>query len=192
MVLLGGFDGTESSLGDRAGLFAETVLSGDLLGDDGPDFTGVDDNSFHVLRAVSVSSSTRLDGFTIRGGNADVNTTEGGGGMFLSHASPRVDRCAFRANAATAGKGGGFSSSGGAVFNIGGAPTFIDCLFQGNRAAGVGGASSGFGGAVYNFNSADPTFVHCRFLGQSRRGFGGRRERLRRRDLQLLPTATRR
>ena len=38
--IYGGFDGTENTLEDRAGRFDETVLSGDLIGDDDPENPG--------------------------------------------------------------------------------------------------------------------------------------------------------
>src|SRR6185436_774052 len=66
--LYGGFAGTESSLEERAGLFDSTILSGDLLGDDGPGFANVADNSLHVVMVGP--GSPVIDGFTIVGGNA--------------------------------------------------------------------------------------------------------------------------
>ncbi len=74
VALYGGFRGYETTLEDRVGLFDDTVLSGDLRGDDRPDFVNTDDNSYHV---VTITSSEVLDGFTIRGGNAGA---QNGGG----------------------------------------------------------------------------------------------------------------
>ena len=58
----GGFDGTETTLGERDPDLHETILSGDIA-------TGASsDNSFHV---VIGASDAVLDGFTVTGGNAD-------------------------------------------------------------------------------------------------------------------------
>ena len=59
----GGFNGTEATLAQRAGLFSQTILSGDL----GVQLD-ISDNAYHVVTAEAVS---RLDGFTIRQGNAN-------------------------------------------------------------------------------------------------------------------------
>ena len=49
----------------------ESVLSGDLAGDDDPNFTNVGDNSRHVARTDGLNGARVLDGLSIRGGNAD-------------------------------------------------------------------------------------------------------------------------
>ncbi|MHC4425315.1 MAG: hypothetical protein ACYSYV_04365, partial [Planctomycetota bacterium] len=63
----------------------ETILSGDLNGDDGSDFTNNSENSYHVVTG-SGTSPTELDvlaGFTITGGNADGPPPhDRGGGMY--------------------------------------------------------------------------------------------------------------
>jgi len=49
-----------------------TILCGDLLGDDGPAFSGRADNAFHVVTAEDVDATTRLETVIIRGGKADA------------------------------------------------------------------------------------------------------------------------
>ena len=66
VALYGGFDGPESTLGERAGLFDETILSGDI---GTPDDNS--DNSYHVVYGSLVSATAVLDGFTVTDGNAD-------------------------------------------------------------------------------------------------------------------------
>ncbi|MBU1631244.1 MAG: hypothetical protein KKH49_05540, partial [Candidatus Omnitrophica bacterium] len=64
-----------------------TILSGDLNSNDGPDFTNYDDNSYHVTSVFGSSigpsySQPTLDGFTIKGGNANGDWwDDAGGGM---------------------------------------------------------------------------------------------------------------
>jgi len=49
VAVFGGFAGGETSLEQRDIVNNETILSGDLLGDDGPDFENIEDNAYHVL-----------------------------------------------------------------------------------------------------------------------------------------------
>ena len=69
----------------------ETILSGDLNGDDAPEFENYDDNSLHVVYACVVGETTRLDGFVVERGNAD-DEDDGGGGMLLLAAHPALHR----------------------------------------------------------------------------------------------------
>ncbi len=64
--LYGGFAGTETSRAQRNWAASLTILSGDLLDNDGPDWSNRIDNSFHVVTATNVQQCT-LDGFTITG-----------------------------------------------------------------------------------------------------------------------------
>ena len=57
----------------------ETILSGDLYGDDGPDFANNDENSYHVVTSIRTDETAVLDGFTITAGNAWRSAKRGGG-----------------------------------------------------------------------------------------------------------------
>jgi len=81
VALYGGFDGTESSLGERDPENNLTVLSGDI--DNNDDTTNgvvldTDDingnNSYHVVVGSGVDAGAVLDGFTITGGKTAENT----------------------------------------------------------------------------------------------------------------------
>jgi hypothetical protein len=154
-AVFGGFDGTETTFADRAGLFDETILTGDLLGNDGPGFTGYGDNSENVVYFGPVDIPV-LDGFTVRGGNSSAR----GGGLLIEYFSfgATVRHCTFVANHA-AGQGGGIDCA------FSEADTFIDrCTFLGNRTRGDGGGVSG---------SLSTYLRSCRFLGNSAEGQGG-------------------
>ena len=77
--LLGGFSGTETSAEERDFTANETVLSGDLLGNDVLPFdplaeTRMDNSVIIVLAAYGVSATPAvLDGFTIEGGQSRTN-----------------------------------------------------------------------------------------------------------------------
>jgi hypothetical protein len=199
--LYGGFDGTETAIGDRDVAANTTVLSGDIG-------TASDsDNCYHV---VTGADDAVLDGFTISGGNADgSNPDDYGGGMYNDYASPLVAGCVFSGNAAATSGGGMYNSystspmiedcsfadnaaavSGGGMYNFFSAPTVRRCSFTGNSAQSGGAmgnadnatafvASSTFsgneatdnGGAVYN-NYAGPWLVGCAFWSNAA-AYGG-------------------
>ena len=156
--LYGGFDGTETSLDERAGLFEQTILSGDRLGDDGPDFTNIGDNSYRVVSVFS--DDVTIDGFVIERGNRapPTGSNEGGGGLgFAMNAGyATIRNVVFRHNRGFGGFGGG-----GAVLAKGSEPvSFVRCVFEENRheAEGLGG-----GGAVAGAVNQHLTFVGCIF-----------------------------
>lgn len=105
VVLLGGFSGVEPAI-NKTTMDARkleenmTILSGDLSGNDNG-FSNNDENSYHVLFAECLSTnitvSTVVDGFTISGGNANLNTSPydelKGAGIFLKASSLTNVKC---------------------------------------------------------------------------------------------------
>ena len=149
----GGFAGSEASLAERNVTANPTVLSGDIgaAGDNS-------DNTHRVVVVNDTSSSTILDGFTIRDGNADVAEQGVDGAGIFSERSQAVLRNLIVTNNTAAGLGGGMytqdslnrlanvdfvsntASSGGAVYNNTSNSIFIDATFAGNSSANSGGA----------------------------------------------------
>jgi len=172
----------------------ETILSGDLNGDDvwvsdpcdlGNEPTRAD-NSFHVVSGSGVDSTAILDGFTICAGNASManwqDAKSSGGGMYSQGSSPTVIHCTFKGNSATVW--------GGAIAVLEGRPTLIDCLFAGNAAEFGGGILNeegsptivncsfrnnyaDFGGGMDNTKSGTVTLTNCTFRGNRARRSGG-------------------
>jgi len=144
-----------------------TILTGDLLGDDETGGSNAE-NSYHVLRGEDADSSTLLDGFTVRAGNANAAGTgfeSRGGGMLCSSAgAPTLRRVHFTENCAT--------FIGGAIYLNEAAPTFDEVTFLGNHTTGTETGTWGEGGAIY-INNADPIFTRCRFLGNASSSDGG-------------------
>mgnify|MGYP001942606215 CR=1 FL=1 len=159
VALYGGFLGNESSLAERDPGTNLTILSGDLAGDDGPNFANNGENSYHVVVANNASSATVLDGFIITSGNADHGsaTNNNGGGLYLSNASLTISTCSFTANSAAVW--------GGAIYSEDSEPIFTNCSFSGNSAGT-------FGGAIYNETSS-PSFTNCAFSGNAADSGGG-------------------
>ena len=111
MAIKGGYaglDGPDPKVRDF--VLYETVLSGDLNGDDGPGFSNNSENSYHVVTGSTIDTTAVLDGVTITGGNAsgiyppDFDHTFGGG-MYLRFGRPTVLNCTFSENCATSGGG---------------------------------------------------------------------------------------
>ena len=153
----GGFAGTESDLSARDITAHATILSGDLLGDDGPNFTNNSENSYHVVRSAASGASTILDGFTISGGNANGTGAEDrGAGMFNENSAVTVRHVTVGGNTA--------SNAGGGVFNSGNAPTLIDVTINNNFASN--------GGGMYN-QGGTPTLTHVTVSGNRATTGGG-------------------
>lgn len=137
--IYGGFVGTETSLNQRDWVQHPTVLSGDLNGDDGPNFSNISDNAYHVVTATltpDVAAAT-LDGFTILGGNADGSqSAASGGGILCQFGAATFAHLLVVQNSA---------QGGGGAASTGSSNTFDACTFQGNRSyGGAGGLSAEF------------------------------------------------
>ncbi|QOJ15431.1 MAG: M4 family metallopeptidase [Planctomycetia bacterium] len=156
----GGFVGTETALAQRNPVANLTVLDGDLLGDDEPDFVHREDNAYHVVRSLGANGLAVLDGFTIRGGNADGALAElRGGGLLVEGGGPTIRDCVFVENSGCGGAAihaqnamlevetctilANFAhcSTAGAVSLHGGSVTLRDSTLSFNEADGDGGAA---------------------------------------------------
>ncbi|GAB3707632.1 fibronectin type III domain-containing protein [Spirosoma flavus] len=152
VAIYGGFAGTETTLNQRNTTANPTILSGEI---GAPNSTT--DNSYHVISNTAVTGTAILDGFTIRGGNANGSGTNQriGGGMLNTASSPQISNCFFISNIA---------SDGGAMYSQSNSnPSILNCAFLNNTA-------SSFGGGLY-VNSSSPTLTNCSFQGNT--GFGG-------------------
>lgn len=155
-ALYGGFAGTETSLVERDPDARPTVLSGDIDQNDSTAATpwyatGYPGNSFHVVTATGVTSSTVLDGFEVSGGSALIGGSgfASGAGLLLTDASPVIRRCTLRFN---------YGSWGSAIGVTNGQPRFEDCTIAQNLGW------NGRGGAVYiGPGTAQPIFSRCAF-----------------------------
>ena len=170
VAIYGGFAGTETALSQRDVKRNETILSGDLLGNDNP-ATPVEelyydpsrsDNCYHVFyhpQGTDLDSTAVLDGFTITGGNADVSGTHGtGGGMYNEGSNPTITNCTFSNN---------FAGVGGGMANYeGGKPAVTGCNFTDNASL-VGG------GGLGNVGKSGPTVTNCTFDGNWAELYGG-------------------
>jgi hypothetical protein len=152
LQLLGGFSGDETSSDQRDPVAHRTILSGDLLGNDFPDWLQRYDNSLNVVTARDLPAPSVIDGFDIRAGNADFVGSDllGGGGIFVERSDLEIRQCRFAENVAGTTMPG-VGNFGAAVYVKGsGTVTIDDCRFVHNRA-NAGGAIGGIdrdGGVV--------------------------------------------
>jgi hypothetical protein len=174
--IFGGFAGAETSVEQRDPVTNVTRLSGDL------DASTV--NSYHVLRASTVTDGALLDGFEIVDGFANGTGTDRiGAGLLMVGGSLRIASCKFLNNrnysgvaeavpAQNGGDGGAIHCSGNAQVD------FSNCRFESNMAGsgsygifvGAGG-DGGAGGAIWA-DSCQVTLSDCIFIA-NRSGGGG-------------------
>jgi len=160
LVIKGGYAGcTEPDPDERDIQKYETILTGDLMGNDAPGLSPENlltdssrsDNSWTVILASGVNRSAVLDGCTIYGGQSDSKYTDeplgNGGGIYMVSGNPTLKNCTFHANAA--------ADSGGGILNDGGLPLLLNCCFEGNYCGWSGGGLCNLWGS--------PTLQGCRF-----------------------------
>jgi predicted outer membrane repeat protein len=184
IALYGGFQGLETDLTDRNPSIYSTILSGDLLQNDGANFANNSDNAHHVVTGSGTDNTAILDGFTITAGNANGGGNSGnkGGALYNSTGSPTLTNCILSGNSAY--------NEGGAIYNVSSSPTLTHCILSGNSSGSFGGAIynedssptltncsfsgnlASSGGAIYNFGSS-PTLTHCSLSDNTAYGNGG-------------------
>ncbi len=166
LAVRGGYRGLagQGNANHRDPVAFESVLSGDLAGDDvgAANDPTHHENSFHIVNSNGTDASAVLDGFTLRGGMAsgDGRDTWTGGGLFNDDGSPTVISCRFEANYAGSVTGAGnIYEGGGGIFNgISARPEIRDCTFRGNLIS-----NGGSGGAIRNERGSNPWIVGCLF-----------------------------
>jgi len=208
--IYGGFAGTETNQSQRTdygfGQTNETILSGDFNGDDvisgsgsTLSITGNTENAYHVFyhpTGYTLGFNAVLDGFTIKGGNANgsANPWDDGGGIYnLDGQSPTINNCYFIGNEAKDNGGGlvnvnssnasiinctftqnysgdGAEGGGAGLYNFSSSPIITNCLFVGNR---VDGGTNDLGGGVYNNSGSNPTITNCTFVENHAKSGGG-------------------
>jgi hypothetical protein len=179
MRIYGGFVGGETLLSQRDWTTNVTILSGDIDNATDPDvvtgsdstlsFSGNTGNAYHVLITTNLTDSTFIDGFTIKGGNADGGDTISyqakeffkisGGGMYNESSSPTITNVTFSNNKVT--------SNGGGMYNTEfSSPTITNSIFTNNNATSNGGG-------IYNFGACSPTIMNVTFSNNNADGGGG-------------------
>jgi len=163
LKLYGGFAGNETLLSQRDIAANPTILSGDLAGNDTPNFGNRGDNTLHIC-FVTNNVDVRLDGFTVRGGQADgpANNTDNRGGALIAllGANTTISECTFTDNQSNEYGGAAF------FFGPGGSGLAI------RKTSFIGNKSGVAGGAIYFFATGIKRVYSCSFLGNDT-GFGG-------------------
>ncbi len=186
----GGFAGIEDpavfNLNDRDFITNNTILSGDI-GTRG-DST---DNCYHIFyhsTGLYLTTSAVLDGFTITGGNADINVGglnahKNGGGMYNEYCSPSLTNVTMIKNTA---------SIGGGMYNKSSSPTLTNVTICKNSAINAGGGiynqslssptlinvvinenSANYGGGIYSIDESSPTLTNVVISGNTAGEQGG-------------------
>jgi len=137
VAIYGGFlglapGGNESFRDQRDPVTNVTTLSGDLAMNDGPLFSNISENVYHVVTFSMADATARLDGVRIVGGNAGgAHPDDCGGGILIAGGAPTVANCGIERCRA--------SDLGAGVRVFGGAPRFEDSRFFENTGTLWGG-----------------------------------------------------
>ena len=156
-LIYGGFAGYGASDPNERDIGSyQSILSGDIDGDDVNDGLALGGNSFHV---VTGADETLLDGFTITGGDTTGAADPNGAGVYCDGTSPTISNCVIVLNKSTA--------NGAGMYNANGAePLLINCLFCGNW-------SMQDGAGIYNNADSNAVLVNCTISANKALGDGG-------------------
>ena len=168
--IYGGFNGTESTIGERNITANPTILSGDFNGNDtdtngnGINDFGQGENAYTIIIAYGLTNAALIDGFRIFGGCADGSatytyntyslTTANAGGIYNIASNLVVKNTRFINNS---GDFGGGICNKGACF-----PKIESCEFSYNYAS--------YGGAIHANDASLITILNSTF--SSNRGSG--------------------
>ncbi|GAG39239.1 unnamed protein product, partial [marine sediment metagenome] len=135
----------------------ETTLSGDLNGDDGPDFVNNGENSYCVVHYNQTGDGATLAGFTVTRGNANGSgAREAGGGGVNNESGGKLVliNCTLEFNSASGGGGGVFIYKGTGLSQI------FNCIFRKNKTepGAIGG------GGLLLYRAGSPILNNCMFL----------------------------
>ncbi len=174
ITLKGGFAGFDTpDPNERDIMEYETILSGDLEGNDSDGFVWERmDNSYRVVSIVGDWQSmndhnniTILDGLTITGGYASKENTSAnsmGAGIYIKCSNVVINACSIVGNWANVNGGGVYSESSN--------PQIINCTFRENLAQDGGAIFTTTG---YDFVSSEVTLRNCVFEENKAEGEGG-------------------
>ncbi|MFT5015654.1 MAG: hypothetical protein ACJA0J_000533 [Bdellovibrionota bacterium] len=162
LTVLGGFNGTEIEATAADPIVNETILSGDVLGNDGAAYdslTFADNNRVLFIQDTNeVSAYTvTLDGLIITNGAVALNQPEGAsivafsGGGIRTFARTNASRLTFTANRAN------FGSALAGIFNTVDGSTFDDITLSGNYSSG--------GHQFYLNSVSDVMVTNSNFIG---------------------------
>jgi len=182
IAIYGGFAGTETTRSQRNWTAHPTILSGDLSGNDGPNFSNNGENNYHVLTISYTEGLIIVDGFTISGGNAN-NPADcsgdarrchdyGGGITNVNMANPTLTNLLIQNNYA--------SYSGGGMFNFCDShPSLTNVTFNNNQTGYAGGGLANSGHPTDpNCKTNNPTLTNVAFYENMAQSGGGMYNRL--------------
>lgn len=158
-----GFANPENPDESNIGLY-ETILSGDLDGNDTPDLANNGDNSLHVIKATNNVNVT-LEGLTVSGGNANYFfIEESGGGLSIIDSDITLRQLQFINNHSFGKISYGRYFGGGAVYIYRSIVDITSSVFQTN--------TSTYGGAILASDDSKLTLQGC-FLTDNQNNPGG-------------------
>ncbi|MEY2746205.1 MAG: hypothetical protein RL112_1247 [Planctomycetota bacterium] len=164
VAIYGGFGGFETARAQRDPYLHVATLDGDLAGNDGPDWTGREDNAYHVVVAIDCPATTVLDGVVVRGGAATgdgqgpkAESRDQGAAINIFGGGPTFVAVVVEHNLA---------SNHGAINDHGEGSLYVDCVFRHNR-------SLNFGGGLYLHDHAASTIERGCFADNEAANEGG-------------------
>jgi len=165
VILEGGYSGRNSADPDaRDPAIFRTILSGDRLGNDQPDFQNRLDNLYHVVTVGTYAGQALVDGFFIQAGNASGTSDDGfGAAAWITGGDTQFNRCVFTDN----------TGNVGTVRASGGIATFTLCDF--GRTLGIttyNRATNGAAGALIADRDGTVVVDRCSFTYNSASGGG--------------------